>query len=85
MSRHTWVTHAQVPWRALNCLTPDATQLADAGWAPEQPAHVAARPASHALWQEGAGRARAGDILPLRLMALDVSMASADGQRRWGT
>lgn len=76
---------AQVPWQALCCLTPDATQLAAAAWAPHEPAHTAARPAAHAQWLSAAARARAGDIAPLRLMAVDVVCATGDGQDRSGT
>ncbi|KFM28990.1 DNA polymerase delta catalytic subunit [Auxenochlorella protothecoides] len=33
---------ATAPWQALTCLTPDATQLADAGWSPFPPGSAAA-------------------------------------------
>lgn len=72
----------QAPWQALHCLTPDATQLADATWAPQEPAGWAHQPDLHAQWAEAAARAKAGDIASLRLMAVDVVMATADGQQR---
>lgn len=43
---------------------------------------MAAVPALHAQWAKAAAQARAGDIAPLRLMALDVVTATADGQQR---
>lgn len=72
----------QVPWRGLHCLTPDATQLADEAWMPQEPAAVAGNPGMHSRWIQTAAQAKAGDIAPLRLMALDVVMASTDGQDR---
>lgn len=31
----------EVPWQALQCLTPDATQLADTDWRPQMPPGLA--------------------------------------------
>ncbi|KAK9805765.1 hypothetical protein WJX73_007272 [Symbiochloris irregularis] len=73
---------AIMPWQCLHSLTPDATQLADEAWTPQEPPAVASNPAMHACWTQTAAQAKAGDIAPLRLMALDVVMASADGQDR---
>ena len=81
-------------WRALQPLTPDATQLTDAAWAPEafrwldQPQQEAAQEAagsdgdSAALLQALAA-ARQGAIAPLRVCTLDVLVAPpAEGAPR---
>ena len=65
----------EVPWRALQCLTPDAMQLADSEWAP------AAYPS--ATWRTGAAAAREGLIAPLKLLTMDVQMAPSDGAARY--
>jgi DNA polymerase delta subunit 1 len=65
------------PWRALACLSPDAVQLADAGWRP--PGAEAASPAAAAA----AAAARRGEIAPLlRTIVLDVVAATRDGAER---
>ena len=67
-------------WQSIVNLTPDATQLSDAHWSPfaalpgGQPPSAAA---AHA-----AGRARRGEIAPLRMVVLDVCCATRDGVER---
>ncbi|KIZ06809.1 hypothetical protein MNEG_1145 [Monoraphidium neglectum] len=68
------------PWTALDCLTPDATQLADEAWQPEvlRRLGAAAPPALAAA----ARAAKAGAIPALRVMGLDVLVAPSDGAIR---
>ena len=81
---------ATVPWQALQCLSPDATQLADPDWQPDARltpegagGHLAGLNASAATnWQAAATAAKQGQMVPLRLMLLDVVSASKDGTDR---
>ena len=64
----------EAPWRALQCLTPDAMQLADPGWTLQR--------YPSAVWEAGAAAAEEGDIAPLKLLSLDVQMGTRDGVDR---
>ncbi|WIA33365.1 hypothetical protein OEZ86_006502 [Tetradesmus obliquus] len=66
-------------WRCLHSLTPDATQLAEPDWRPQVLQQLHPVPAA---LQTAAAAAAAGDILPLRLLVLDVLLAPADGSKR---
>ena len=67
----------EAPWRALQCLTPDAMQLADPHWSlPRYPS---------AVWEAGAAAAKEGEIAALKLLSLDVQMATRDGAERYPT
>ena len=83
------------PWRSLQPLTPDATQLADPTWAPHpfkpQPGGSSSSSSSSRggvqggvspKWQQAADWARQGFINSLSLMALDVLMAPRDAKDR---
>lgn len=75
---------AVAPWQAVCCLTPDATQLADAAWSPFGTAGSSAPAAAQPeAVQRAAESARRGDIPPLRVLAVDVLAATADGRDRW--
>ena len=50
-------------------------QLADPEWAPQ--------PYPSATWRVGAAAAREGEIAPLKLLSLDVQMATRDGADRY--
>ena len=78
------------PWRSLQALTPDATQLADPTWQPhpftlqpEGPGRGRGGVASK--WQQAADWAKQGRINNLGLMALDVLMAPHDAKDRWAS
>jgi len=64
----------EAPWRALQCLTPDAMQLADPDWTLQR--------YPSAVWEAGAAAAKEGDIAPLKLLSLDVQMGTRDGADR---
>lgn len=66
-------------WRCIHSLTPDAAQLAQQDWQP--PALSQLQPLPQSL-QSAAAAAAAGDILPLKLVVLDVLLAPADGADR---
>ena len=68
----------EAPWRAICCLTPDATQLADPGWTPF-PGGLAGVPPPV---RQAAEAARRGDFAPLRLAVMDVLSATSDGAER---
>ena len=80
------------PWRSLQPLTPDATQLADPTWAPRpfKPHSRGSRGSRGAgtqagvspKWQQAADWAKQGRINNLSLMALDVLMAPRDAKDR---
>lgn len=70
------------PWRAVQCLTPDATQLADGTWSPEPYRDEAAGEVSR-LWEQARHVASEGHIQPLRLMTLDVLRAPRDAKPRY--
>ncbi|RMZ54960.1 hypothetical protein APUTEX25_000477, partial [Auxenochlorella protothecoides] len=70
---------ATAPWQALTCLTPDATQLADAGWSPFPPGSAAA---GCAAARAAAAAAVRGDLPPLRVCTLSTLCAPADGADR---
>ncbi|KAL6767178.1 hypothetical protein ACKKBG_A38930 [Auxenochlorella protothecoides x Auxenochlorella symbiontica] len=70
---------ATAPWQALTCLTPDATQLADAGWSPFPPGSAAA---GSAAARAAAAAAVRGDLPPLRVCTLSTLCAPADGADR---
>jgi DNA polymerase delta subunit 1 len=75
---------AIAPWQAVCCLTPDATQLADAAWSPFGTAGSSAPAAAQPeAVRQAAESARRGDIPPLRVLAVDVLAATADGRDRW--
>ena len=64
----------EAPWRALQCLTPDAMQLADPHWTLQR--------YPSAVWEAGAAAAKEGEIAPLKLLSLDVQTATRDGADR---
>ena len=68
------VIEVEAPWRALQCLTPDAMQLADPHWTLQR--------YPSAVWEAGAAAAKEGDIAPLKLLSLDVQMGTRDGADR---
>ncbi|KAL3139857.1 hypothetical protein ABBQ38_004153 [Trebouxia sp. C0009 RCD-2024] len=78
------------PWRSLQPLTPDATQLADPTWKPHPfKPHLSgssrgagAGAGVSPRWQQAADWARQGRINNLSLMALDVLMAPQDAKDR---
>lgn len=80
---------AEAHWRAVCCLSPDASQLADPTWTPLAaaagggggcPQAAGAEPAV----LEAAEAAARGDIVGLRMAVLDVLCATADGTDRCG-
>ena len=81
------------PWRSLQPLTPDATQLADPTWAPQpftprpggssRGVRAGMQAGVSSKWQQAADWARQGRINNLSLMALDVLMAPQDAKDRW--
>lgn len=89
---------AVAPCAAVCCLTPDATQLADASWTPFGSARdsgIAGGEAGQAEVQgpgasqgpspaalQAAAAAAAGEIAALRCLALDVLLATPDGTDR---
>ena len=84
------VAQVVAPWRTLQPLTPDATQLADPTWKPH-PFRPHPRGSSRGAgagagvsprWQQAADWARQGRINNLSLMALDVLMAPRDANNR---
>lgn len=73
----------EAPWRSLVCLTPDATQLADAdSWDPFKNNPHGAIHAPSAKAQHAAAVAKSGALASLRLMVLDVCTATRDGKER---
>ena len=82
------------PWRSIQALTPDATQLADPTWQPmpfrlpSSGGGVRGAGSSRGSgevsprWQQAADWAKLGRINNLSLMALDVLMAPCDGKDR---
>ena len=70
------------PWRSLQALTPDATQLADPSWRPTPFSPAGARGGVAPKWQQAADWAKQGRINNLSLMALDVLMAPHDAKDR---
>ena len=70
------------PWRSLQALTPDATQLADPTWRPH-PFTLPGVGGVSSKWLQAADWARQGRINNLSLMALDVLMAPHDGKDRY--
>jgi len=70
------------PWRSLQALTPDATQLADPSWRPTPFTPAGARGGVAPMWQQAADWAKQGRINNLSLMALDVLMAPHDAKDR---
>ena len=81
------------PWRSLQPLTPDATQLAEPSWAPPPFRPHPAKSSSSSRggggqagvspkWQQAADWAKQGHINNLNLMALDVLMAPRDAKDR---
>lgn len=76
------------PWRSLQALTPDATQLADPTWQPHPfklPSGGKGRGKQAGVspkWQQAADWAKQGRINNLNLMALDVLMAPQDAKDR---
>jgi hypothetical protein len=66
-------------WRCLHSLTPDASQLAQHDWKPQALSQLSPLPPA---LQSAAAAAAAGDILPLKLLVLDVLLAPADGSDR---
>jgi len=79
----------KVPWRSIVCLTPDATQLADHSWDPFSSnirgggggggPQYGSPPASA---RHAAATARRGEVSPLKLLVLDVCLATKDGVQR---
>lgn len=84
------VAQVVAPWRSLQPLTPDATQLADPTWKPHPfKPHLSgssrgagAGAGVSPRWQQAADWARQGRINNLSLMALDVLMAPQDAKDR---
>ena len=78
----------RAPWRALQALTPDATQLADPTWQPYPfKPHLGGKSRGGKAgvspkWQQAADWAKQGRINNLSLMALDVLMAPQDAKDR---
>ena len=81
---------AVASWQAIQCLSPDATQLADPDWKPSLRLTPEAaggqlagldKPAA-TQWQAAATAAKQGQMVPLKLMLLDVVSASKDGADR---
>ena len=82
------------PWRCIQALTPDATQLADPTWQPSPfrlpssgggvagAGSARSRGEVAPRWQQAADWAKQGRINNLNLMALDVLMAPCDGKDR---
>ena len=70
------------PWRSLQALTPDATQLADPTWRPTPFTQAGAQGGVAPKWQQAADWAKQGRINNLSLMALDVLMAPHDAKDR---
>ncbi|KAL0056285.1 hypothetical protein WJX82_009537 [Trebouxia sp. C0006] len=70
------------PWRSLQALTPDATQLADPTWRPTPFTPAGAQGGVAPKWQQAADWAKQGRINNLSLMALDVLMAPHDAKDR---
>ncbi|KAA6423641.1 MAG: DNA polymerase delta catalytic subunit, partial [Trebouxia sp. A1-2] len=70
------------PWRSLQALTPDATQLADPTWRPTPFTQAGGRGGVAPMWQQAADWAKQGRINNLSLMALDVLMAPHDAKDR---
>ena len=77
------------PWRSIQALTPDATQLADPTWQPKpyrlQGGGAQGRGDGGGIapqWQQAADWAKQGRINNLSLMALDVLMAPSDAKDR---
>ena len=88
-----WVNlQVTAPWRSIQALTPDATQLADPSWQPHPYRLQGGRPQGGAgngaeggiapQWQQAADWAKQGRINNLSLMALDVLMAPSDAKDR---
>lgn len=72
------------PWRSIQALTPDATQLADPTWRPT-PFTLQRGGGEGGVspqWQQAADWAKEGRINNLSLMALDVLMAPSDSKDR---
>ena len=65
----------------LQSLTPDATQLSDPKWVPRSFPGVNRGQCTH--WNEAAQLAKEGHINALKLMAIDVVMATNDGKERY--
>ena len=80
-----FIAQVVAPWRSLQALTPDATQLADPTWQPT-PFHPTPQAGVQAgaapNWQQAADWAKQGRINNLSLMALDVLMAPHDAKDR---
>lgn len=77
-------TQVTAPWRSIQALTPDATQLADPTWQPT-PFSLQAGGGTGGVspqWQQAADWAKQGRINNLSLMALDVILAPSDGKDR---
>jgi DNA polymerase delta subunit 1 len=70
-----------VPWRNIVCLTPDATQLADQSWTPCSSLDVA-RAQDPPHLEKAMEAAKHGHIPGLRIMSMDVCLATYDGQSR---
>lgn len=68
-------------WRALQCLTPDATQLADPGWSPTPWKPRGSRSPADS-WQEAADMAKQGVIINMKLLTIEVISAPGDGHDR---
>ena len=67
---------AMAPWRALQSLTPDATQLADPSWIPDAcTSKISAGELQTPALHEAAESARRGEIAKLRLLSLDLVLA----------
>lgn len=74
---------AVAPWQAVCCLSPDATQLADPAWSPWGRSGSSQQQAPAELEvAQAAEAARRGDIAGLRVAAVDVLSATADGADR---
>lgn len=70
-----------VPWQTIVCLTPDATQLADQSWTPCSALDIAKAQDPPQL-EKTMEAARHGHIPGLRIMSMDVCLATYDGQSR---
>eukprot|EP00887_Chlorella_sp_A99_P005178 scaffold1.g5178.t1 len=67
------------PWRSIRCLTPDATQLANPGWSPLAGVQPTPPPPEVAAAAAAAVR---GELVPLRVLVLDVLCGTGDGADR---
>lgn len=70
-----------VPWRAVVCLTPDATQLADESWTPCPSSNIAKAQDPRRL-EKAVEAAKNGNILGLSIMSMDVCLATYNGESR---